>query len=153
MSANELDDEVAALLRHADHRYTKGRRRVVAILHAGGGPLTITQILAADDTLPQSSVYRSLTVLEEAGAVIRIATGDDFARYELAEDLTGHHHHLICSNCGDIADFALDGEVEAILDDALQRAADRAGFDVDTHRLDILGRCTDCKSEVLDDPS
>ncbi len=145
MATNELDDEVAALLRNADHRYTKGRRRVVAALHAGGGPLTITQILTADDTLPQSSVYRSLAVLEDAGAVIRIATGDDFARYELAEHLTGHHHHLICSTCGDIADFSLDGAVETILDQALLQAAGHAGFDVDTHRLDILGSCTSCK--------
>ncbi len=140
----EIDDEVSALLRQADQRYTRGRRRLVAVLQTGNGPLTITQILAADPSLPQSSVYRNLTILEEVGAVTRIATRDDFARYELAEHLTEHHHHLICSACGDVADFSLDARAEASLDGALQQVADRVGFDIDTHRLDLLGTCASC---------
>jgi len=140
----EVEDEVAALLRQADQRFTSGRRRLVAVLQVGGGPLTITQILAADRSLAQSSVYRNLTILEEVGAVTRIVTRDDFARYELAEGLTEHHHHLICSTCGDVADFSLDARAEASLDRALERAADRAGFRIDTHRLDLLGTCGSC---------
>lgn len=142
----EVNDEVAALLRTADQRYTSGRRRLVTVLQTGNGPLTITQILAADPSLPQSSVYRNLTILEEAGAVTRIVTRDDFARYELAEHLTEHHHHLICSNCGDVADFSLGARAEASLDRSLQRVADRVGFDIDTHRLDLLGTCGSCPS-------
>ena len=140
----ELDDEVANLLRKAEQRYTRGRRRLVAALQSGGGPLTITQILSADTSLPQSSVYRNLTILEEVGAVTRIVTRDDFARYELAEHLTEHHHHLICSECGDVADFSLDDQTESSLDRALQRAAAAAGFDVQAHRLDLLGTCPQC---------
>lgn len=140
----EVDEEVAALLRRADQRYTSGRRRLVAVLQTGGGPLTITQILAADRSLAQSSVYRNLTILEQVGAVTRINTRDDFARYELAEHLTQHHHHLICSGCGDVADFSLDARAEASLDRALQRAANEVGFDIDTHRLDLLGTCSTC---------
>ena len=140
----EVDDEVAALLRQADQRYTGGRRRLVAVLQTGDGPLTITQILSADPSLPQSSVYRNLTILEEVGAVTRIVTRDDFARYELAEHLTEHHHHLICSTCGDVADFSLDPRAETSLERALRRAAEAAGFDIDTHRLDLLGTCSSC---------
>lgn len=144
MTETDVDDEVAGLLRRADQRYTNGRRRLVAVLQSGGGPLTITQILAADTSLPQSSVYRNLTILEEVGAVTRIVTRDDFARYELAEHLTGHHHHLICGECGDVADFALDNRTESSLDKALHRAAAEAGFDIEAHRLDLLGTCADC---------
>lgn len=141
----DIDEQVAALLRHADQRYTSGRRRLVAVLQTGDGPLTITQILAADRSLPQSSVYRNLTILEEVGAVTRILTHDDFARYELAEHLTEHHHHLICSTCGDVTDFSLDPGAESGLDRALHRAADAVGFDIDTHRLDLLGTCRSCR--------
>lgn len=144
MSEIDVDTEVASLLRHAGQRYTKGRRRVVDALQSGDGPLTITQLLRADTSLPQSSVYRTLMILEEVGAVTRIVTHDDFARYELAEHLTGHHHHLICSNCGDVADFSLDDKTETNLDRALQRAARAAGFTVDAHRLDLLGTCSQC---------
>ena len=90
-----VDNEIATLLRVADQRYTKGRRRLVAALQCGNGPLTITQILALDPALPQSSVYRNLAILEEVNAVTRIVTRHDFALYELAETLTKHHHHLI----------------------------------------------------------
>jgi Fe2+ or Zn2+ uptake regulation protein len=140
----EVDDEVATLLQRADQRYTTGRRRVVAALQEGDGPLTITQILAQDTELSQSSVYRNLTILEEVGAVTRIVTGDDFSRYELAEHLTEHHHHLICSDCGDVIDFSLDESVEKSLDAALHRAAEVAGFTVQAHRLDLLGTCGSC---------
>lgn len=144
MTGVDIEQEVASLLREADQRYTSGRRRLVDVLQNGGGPLTITQILKIDGSLPQSSVYRNLTILEEVGAVTRIDTRDDFARYELAEHLTGHHHHLICTDCGDVADFALDNSTENALDSALHKAASKAGFTIEAHRLDLLGTCSAC---------
>ena len=144
MTGVDIEQEVAALLRGADQRFTSGRRRLVDVLQNGGGPLTITQILKIDDSLPQSSVYRNLTILEEVGAVTRIDTRDDFARYELAEHLTGHHHHLICTKCGDVTDFALDNRTESSLDAALHKAADEMGFAIEAHRLDLLGTCSTC---------
>mgnify|MGYP006166361097 FL=1 len=146
MPDNKVDDEAAALLRRADQRYTSSRRRLVAALQAGDGPLTITQIVAADDSLPQSTIYRNLATLEEADIVTRIVTSDDFARYELSEHLTGHHHHhLICSKCGDVIDFTLDARAETNLDRTLHRVAAKVGFRVDAHRLDLLGICATCQ--------
>ena len=144
MASDELDDEINALLRRADQRYTKGRRALVAALRSIGQPITIPQILEAGDGLAQSSVYRNLVVLEEAGVVTRIVTNDEFARYELAESLTEHHHHLICSSCGDVTDFSLGSRTEASLDKALHQIADAAGFRVEGHRLDLVGVCNDC---------
>ena len=144
MAADELDDEIMALLRQADQRYTKGRRALVSCLRRVGQPVTIPQILEADRDLAQSSVYRNLVVLEEAGVVTRIVTNDEFARYELAEALTEHHHHLICSSCGDVTDFSLGSRTEASLDKALHQVADRMGFTVEGHRLDLVGVCNDC---------
>lgn len=144
MATDELDDEINALLRQDDQRYTKGRRALVATLRAVGQPVTIPQILAASDGLAQSSVYRNLVVLEDAGVVTRIITNDDFARYELAERLTHHHHHLICSSCGDVTDFSLDDLTEASLDDALHEIAAQVGFAVEAHRLDLVGTCASC---------
>ena len=46
-------------------------------------------------------------MLEQAGVVHRVVATDEFTRYELAEDLTEHHHHLICSSCGAVADFTI----------------------------------------------
>lgn len=144
VSVTDIDEEVAELLAQADQRYTNGRRRLVKALIDGGKPLTISQIGKIDPTLPQSSMYRNLTTLEEVGVVSRIVTSDEFARYELAEHLTGHHHHLICNSCGDVADFELDAATEKTLDTALHKVAEASGFSVSEHRLDLLGTCNSC---------
>ena len=45
-----------------------------------------------------------------------VVSTDEFARYELAEHLTDHHHHhLICTQCGQVADFTVPPEVEEAL--------------------------------------
>src|SRR5919106_1393791 len=96
---------VGARLRDLGQRYTGNRRLLVRVMLEAGHPLTLPEILLAEPQLAQSSVYRNLALLEQAKAVHRITGGGDFARYELAEDLTQHHHHLICSSCGTVQDF------------------------------------------------
>jgi Fe2+ or Zn2+ uptake regulation protein len=133
------------MLRAGDHRYTTGRRRVVAALHEADGPVTIYEILQRDTGLAQSSVYRNLTILEEVGAVSRIVTHHDHARFELAEALTDHHHHhLICTNCGSVSDFELTADTESALEKAFRRVGRSVQFRIDGHRLDLLGTCGTC---------
>ena len=145
MTDAQTDEKVAALLHQKGHRYSTVRRRLVKVLRTAGKPLTNTQITASDNSLVQSSVYRNLNVLEDAGAVTRITTNDEFARYELTEHITEHHHHIICTNCGDIADFSLPSSVEDSLDLSLRKAANKVSFNIDNHRLDALGTCASCQ--------
>ena len=42
----------------------------------------------------------------------RVVGADEFARWELAEDLTGHHHHLICASCGRVEDVPASAGLE-----------------------------------------
>jgi Fe2+ or Zn2+ uptake regulation protein len=146
VSEVELHDAVAQRLRRLDQRYTSGRRAVVEVLSGADDPLTIPQILHRDRRLAQSSVYRNLAVLEEAGVVHRIVTTDDHARFELAEELTGdHHHHLVCTTCGTVLDVALPATVDLQLDRALRRAARARAFVADHHRVDLVGTCAGCR--------
>lgn len=145
MSADLLHDDVAVLLRSGDHRYTSGRRRVIDALRAADAPVTIPEVLEVESNLAQSSVYRNLSILEEVGAVTRIVTHDDHARYELAEALTEHHHHhLICTKCSAVNDFELPPEVERMLDRAFAESAGAVDFRIDGHRLDLIGTCATC---------
>ncbi len=116
------------------------------LLSASDRPLTIPEILTARAGMPQSSVYRNLTVLEEAGLVQRVASSDDWARFELAEDLTGHHHHQICTRCGEVRDFTLPNHLESTLDDCLTSVATANGFTLQHHRLDLVGVCESCSA-------
>ena len=138
-------------LRGSGHRYTDRRRELVDLLAAAGSPMSIPEILAGRGDLKQSSVYRNLADLEAAGVVRRVATEEEHGRYELAEDLTGHHHHLMCSRCGTISDVEVPGSLETTLQRALDRLGRRAGFARVSHRLDLIGLCAAC-SDAGDAP-
>jgi len=143
--AVDLHTAVADRLQEADQRYTRGRRALVDVLEQATRPLTIQEILQRDRGLAQSSAYRNLVLMEQTGVVHRVVSTDEFARFELAEHLTDHHHHhLICTQCGQVADFTVSPDVEEALARALARAADDAGFQVQDHRLDLVGRCRRC---------
>jgi Fur family transcriptional regulator, ferric uptake regulator len=144
---SELDTAVSAALTRHGVRYTAHRRALVVALSEAGQPLTIPQIVVAAASLPQSSVYRNLAIFDEAGVVHRMAGTDGFARYELAEGVVGHHHHhMVCSNCGAVADVTLPQSVEADLERALRQVARRHGFSLASHRLDLVGDCVSCES-------
>ncbi|HEX6844635.1 MAG TPA: Fur family transcriptional regulator [Actinomycetota bacterium] len=134
----------AARLRDAGQRYTDRRRRLVSVLARAGHPVAIPEIMADAAELKQSSVYRNLVDLEQAGVVRRIHTDEEYGRYELAEELTGHHHHLVCARCGRVRDVDVPEDVETALDRSLDRLARRAGFATVSHRLDLIGLCADC---------
>jgi Fur family transcriptional regulator, ferric uptake regulator len=134
-----------ARLRSDGQRYTANRRTLVEALSQAGGPISLPQLLRRRRGLAQSSAYRNLVILEEAGIVHRIVTSDEFARYELAQDLTQHHHHhRVCSRCGSVEDFTLPEPVEADLERALRRVGGRAGFRTESHQLDLIGVCSGC---------
>lgn len=150
-SVYDVHHLVASQLAAQDQRYTENRRQLIDILIRTDGPVTIADILARGDTLAQSSAYRNLVVLEEAGVVHRIITSDDHARFELTEAVTGrHHHHLICEHCGNIYDVILPPELERVLDEALAIEARRLDFDGDHHRVDLIGHCRSCRYRSSD---
>ena len=141
---SDLHEITAERLAADQQRYTANRRAIVDILGAAPHPLALSEVLAEGDGLAQSSVYRNLAVLEEAGVVRKVVAADEYARYELAEDLTGHHHHLLCTSCGAVEDFTLPARVEQSIEAVFTTAARRTGFHGVHHRLDLVGLCADC---------
>lgn len=127
-----------------DQRYTSSRRALVQALLEATRPLTITEILAGATGMPQSSAYRNLTVLCEAGVARRLPGMDDLGRFELAEDLAGHHHHIVCGVCGTHADFDASARLEKALVEASRQVAAETGYAITGHRLDFDGRCPNC---------
>lgn len=136
---------MATRLRHVGQRYTAGRRILIEALSRAGRPVTTSELVAAEPRLPQSTTYRNLALLEQVGVVHRVMGSDEFARYELAEELTGrHHHHLVCVSCGAVEDFEAPRRVEKGLAEAVSRLTTGTGFRAEAHRLDLLGTCARC---------
>jgi Fur family transcriptional regulator, ferric uptake regulator len=140
----ELHDTIQTRLRDINQRLTANRKAIVEVLSSAPRPLTIPEILAASPDLAQSSVYRNLVVLEQAGLVHRIVTNDEYARFELAEDLTGHHHHLICAACGMVEDVPASAGLEHSVHAATDEIARATGFHTHHHRVDLVGLCRNC---------
>ena len=141
-----IHDVAQERLSTINQRYSTRRRRLVEALVQSPHPLVATDIVDLNDDLPQSTVYRNLAVLETAGVVVKVLTNGDRAAFELAEDLKGHHHHLVCVDCGIVLDIEIPVAVEKILDDGLRDVAEKTGFTLIGHRLDLMGRCSTCST-------
>ncbi|MBT8197674.1 MAG: transcriptional repressor [Acidimicrobiia bacterium] len=140
-----IDREVESRLAEQDVRYTRGRRMVVAGLSSAGGPLSAAELHAGvGNELPLSSLYRSLAVLEEAGVLAPHHGTKGLTRYELAEWLRGHHHHLICTQCGAVEDVAVTDRHESQVERVVDEISSAASFTPVSHALEIEGRCARC---------
>lgn len=148
MAGVNAHDVAAQRLGAINQRYSMRRRRLVEALLRSPHPLVATDIVDTEDDLPQSTVYRNLSVLETAGVVVKVLTNGDRAAFELAEDLKGHHHHLVCMDCGTVLDIDIPADVERTLDEGMKSVAEKTGFTVLGHRLDLMGRCRDCASSA-----
>ena len=136
---------IADHLRGRGVRYTRARRVVVEALQRATGPRSAAELgeeLA--EPIPQSSLYRTLSVLVAAGVVSEHHGAAGTTRFELAEWITGHHHHLVCGRCGRVRDLVLEPEEEAILEDLVARVGGRVGERPEGHALEIVDRCERC---------
>ena len=148
MSVIELDpglhEEVSLRLARAGQRWTGGRRQVVAAVARATAPLSVSEVHeVVGPDVPLSSLYRILGDLVAAGILIRLEFAEGFARFELDEGLAEHHHHLVCTACGIVADLELP-DLERTLDTTAVDIHRRAGFEARTHRLDFFGLCAAC---------
>lgn len=148
MSASRNVHDVAReRLSTINQRYSPRRRRLVDALLQSPHPMIATDMVDIDSDLPQSTVYRNLAVLESAGIVVKVLTNGDRSAFELAEDLKGHHHHLVCVDCGVVLDIDMPAAVEKTLEEGMAAAVRKTGFDLIGHRLDLLGRCSRCSAK------
>ena len=87
----------------------------------------------------RATVFRTLDLLTELGVLNRIHTGDGCHRYTVCE--TTHHHHLMCVECGTVSSLEAAG-----IETQIRRLASEAGFDLLTHHLELVGRCSTCQA-------
>jgi len=141
-----VDQRVEERLGEHGVRYTRGRRSVVAALTRAEGPRSAAELARTLGAgVPVSSLYRSLGVLEEAGVVSPHHLSRGVTRYELAEWLSGHHHHLICVECGSVEDVEVPRGREAVILELVGALTASSGFEPLDHVLEIEGRCGRCR--------
>lgn len=146
MKEREIDALVRGRLAERNIRYTGGRKALIKAVQLAAGPQSVAEIhKQVKRSVPVSSLYRSLATLEEAGVLTLHHGQGKVARYELAEWLTGHHHHVLCIECGKVDDIELDEASEHLLKRLAAQAGVRAGYEESGHRLEIEGLCRKCR--------
>ncbi|MFV1970200.1 MAG: Fur family transcriptional regulator [Acidimicrobiia bacterium] len=144
-ASTEIHELVKQRLSETETRYTAGRRVVVTEIQMASGPRTAAELATPSmGSLPVSSLYRTLAVFEDVGILKKHHGPDGVARYELAEWLTGHHHHIVCVACGAIEDIDVPDSAESELHAIASSLGAQAGFRVLDHVLEVEGVCPNC---------
>lgn len=92
-----------------------------------------------DPTIGQTTVYRTLKLLTEAGLAREVRFGDNKTYYEHHYNHE-HHDHMICTECGRVIEF-FSPDIEALQD----QMADNFGFKPTHHSLRLWGLCAECQ--------
>ncbi len=125
-------------------RSTSQRRLIIDTFFDGASHMTIEDLLnrvrARDRGIGYATVYRTLKLLAECGVASERRFGDGLSRYELSDDASAHHDHLICVSCGKIIEFE-EPRIEVLQDEI----AARYNFDVISHKHEMYGTCADCR--------
>jgi Fur family transcriptional regulator, ferric uptake regulator len=124
-------------------RPTRQRRAVFAALDAVADFRSAQDIHGLlkqrGENVGLTTVYRTLQSLADSGEVDVLRNTDGEALYRRCSD--GHHHHLVCRDCGHTVEVA---------GPAVERWADRVaadhGFADLSHTLEIFGTCRDCRA-------
>lgn len=139
------DELVMQHLADAGVRYSTGRRAVIRVLSSADGPRSAAELHdELGPAVPLSSLYRSLAVLTKTTVISPHHGANGVTRYELAEWLTGHHHHLVCISCGAVDDITPPPELEADLESVVALLTAHGQFSPRGHALEIEGVCSVC---------
>lgn len=126
------------------YRMTPQRMMIVAAIENAENHISaediFKQVTAKYPNVNISTVYRTLELLENLGLVTKTEMGIGCIVYHPLEK--GHHHHLICRECGNIIN--LDESVLNPLQESLLRDYQ---FTADLHHLGIMGLCAGCKQK------
>lgn len=134
--------DASALLRDAGLRVTQPRLAVISALaehpHASADDVFATIIHDLPGTSVQA-VYHVLSDLTERSIARRIEPAGSPARYELR--VGDNHHHIVCTNCGAIADVdCVVGHAPCLTPDSTH------GFTLNEAEVMFWGTCGACAS-------
>jgi Fur family ferric uptake transcriptional regulator len=132
-------------------RWTMPREAILELLSKSSKHMSAKEIYASlYNTYPGmglTTVYRTLDLLARMGIVTRLILGDGQSRYEFKlSEKKDHHHHLICTNCGEIIDYSefLDEELRLVRKTE-ERLEKKYEFKIMDHNIEFLGLCEKCK--------
>jgi Fur family ferric uptake transcriptional regulator len=142
-SLDRLRARLQAYMAKKGLRSTAQRRLIIETFFGGASHMSIEEVLnevrTHDRGIGYATVYRTLKLLAECGVASERRFGDGLSRYELADEASTHHDHLICISCGKIVEFE-EPRIEVLQEEI----AKRHGFAISSHKHEMYGTCPEC---------
>ncbi len=86
-----------------------------------------------------ATIYRNLKSLSSDGQINAIASTNGINHFDANVD---EHYHVRCVACGRIADID-----ESVNRDIESRVAEKSGFQIYSHSLELIGLCSSCRKQ------
>ncbi len=99
------------------------------------------QLLAQSEDVGLATVYRVLTQFETAGLVTRLRFDGEHSVFELQQ--SEHHDHLVCVDCGHVAEF-----VDEVIESRQIEIAKQHDFELTEHEMTLYGLCSTCRGRA-----
>ena len=139
---NYSKKKIESALRQRGYKVTPQRRTIIGEIidtHEHLTPAAIYKRVNLEHPgIGLVTIYRTLEILAELGLICETHAGGSCRSY-LMRRPSGHHHHLICSDCGKVVDFTDCG-----LRELERRLAEETRFKINGHLLEFLGQCRQC---------
>ena len=136
---NALAEQLLETLDQQGYRSTSPRRAVAQVVANQDKHFTAEDLREQLPSLGRATIFRSLKLLVETGVLCRVLLEDGDLHYQLSH--RGHHHHLLCVECGSSQDL-LGCDIEELL----QQTSASHGFELSGHWLEVYGRCRSCST-------
>ena len=107
-------------------------------------PITVEDLQSKlQGKVAKSTLYRVLNDLKKINIINEFTSPDNNIVIELSLEDDPHHHHLFCSDCGEVIDIELSKNFEKLLTKEIKRVEKKFNFVIEDHRIEMFGQCTD----------
>ena len=138
------EKKVVATLRQHGYKLTPQRRAIIRTITSNQDHLTPAAIYQRvhkeHPNIGLVTIYRTLEILVQLKLICELHAGDNCPSYTVSTP--GHHHHLICADCGRVIDFTGHD-----LTELEQRLSLETKFKINSHVLEFVGLCQACQKK------
>ena len=139
-----MEEKSKQILSEHSVSITNPRILVLEALLEIKSPITVDDLQKKlKNKVAKSTLYRVLIDLKTINVLNEFTSPDNTVVVELVLEGDQHHHHLFCSDCGEIIDVELSMNFESLLNKEIKRIEKKFNFIIEDHRVEMFGQCTE----------
>ena len=139
-----MEEKSKQILSEHSVSITNPRILVLEALLEIKSPITVDDLQKKlKNKVAKSTLYRVLNDLKTINVLNEFTSPDNTVVVELVLEGDQHHHHLFCSDCGEIIDVELSMNFESLLNKEIKRIEKKFNFIIEDHRVEMFGQCTE----------